>query len=134
MKNADVAAAFDLIADILEFQAANPFRVRAYRNAGADDPRSVRAGRRKSWPTEPQADRYRRHRRGTGRTRSKTLVETGKLPMLEELQAQVPQSVLALLRIPGVGPKKAAVLHKELKVAIARRTATPPARRTTSEN
>ncbi len=33
MKNADVAAAFELIADILEFQGANSFRVRAYRNA-----------------------------------------------------------------------------------------------------
>ncbi len=46
----------------------------------------------------------------------KTLVTTGKLPMLEELQAQVPPSVLTLLRIPGLGPKKAAVLHKELGV------------------
>ncbi len=33
MNNAEIAAAFDLVADILEFQAANPFRVRAYRNA-----------------------------------------------------------------------------------------------------
>ena len=45
-----------------------------------------------------------------------TLVKTGKLPLLEELQAQVPQSVLTLLRIPGLGPKKAAVLHKELGI------------------
>jgi DNA polymerase (family 10) len=36
--------------------------------------------------------------------------------MLVELQAQVPQSVMALLRIPGVGPKKAAALHKELGI------------------
>ncbi len=41
--------------------------------------------------------------------------------MLEELQAQVPQSVLALLRIPGLGPKKAAVLYNELKISHARR-------------
>jgi DNA polymerase (family 10) len=37
--------------------------------------------------------------------------------MLEELQSQVPQSVLALLRIPGLGPKKAAALHHELKIS-----------------
>ena len=36
--------------------------------------------------------------------------------MLEELQAQVPASVLTLLRIPGMGPKKAAALHKELGI------------------
>src|SRR5262245_23520401 len=36
--------------------------------------------------------------------------------MLDELKAQVPESVLALLKIPGVGPKKAAVLHKELGI------------------
>ena len=33
MNNRDVAAHFDEIADLLEFQNANPFRVRAYRNA-----------------------------------------------------------------------------------------------------
>ncbi len=44
------------------------------------------------------------------------MVATGLLPMLVELQAQVPASVLALLRIPGVGPKKAAALHKELGI------------------
>ncbi len=37
--------------------------------------------------------------------------------MRQELAAQVPASVLTLLRIPGVGPKKAALLYKELNVA-----------------
>jgi len=46
-----------------------------------------------------------------------TLCTTGSLPMLEELQAQVPQSVLTLLRLPGMGPKKAAVLFKELNIS-----------------
>ena len=32
------------------------------------------------------------------------LVTTGSLPMLDELKAQVPESVLALIKIPGVGP------------------------------
>jgi DNA polymerase (family 10) len=45
-----------------------------------------------------------------------TLVKTGTLPMLEELRQQVPQSVLELMRIPGVGPKKAAALHRELGI------------------
>jgi DNA polymerase (family 10) len=45
-----------------------------------------------------------------------TLVATGTFPMLDELQSQVPQSVLTLLRIPGMGPKKAATLYKELNI------------------
>ena len=46
-----------------------------------------------------------------------TLVETGSLPMLEELLAEIPESVLAILRVPGLGPKRAAQLYHELKVA-----------------
>ena len=44
------------------------------------------------------------------------LVKSGKLPMLEELRAQIPAGVMALLRIPGLGPKKAATLFKELNI------------------
>jgi DNA polymerase (family 10) len=42
---------------------------------------------------------------------------SGSLPMLEELLAEVPESVLAILRVPGLGPKRAAILFHELKVA-----------------
>src|SRR3954463_13456125 len=115
MTNSDIADAFDLIGDILDFQAANPFRVRAYRNGA----RTVRDYH------EPLASLA---AEGTARLKQiasigddlaikiVTLVSTGTLPMLEELKAQVPESVLALIRIPGVGPKKAAVLHKELGI------------------
>ena len=115
MKNAEIAAAFDLVADILEFQDANPFRVRAYRNAS-------RTIADLSEPLEKIAvdpDRKLTQISGIGADlaeKIKTMVATGSLPMLVELQAQVPQSVLALLRIPGLGPKKAAVLHKELGI------------------
>ncbi len=46
-----------------------------------------------------------------------TLVQTGSLPMLEELRREVPQSVLAILRVPGLGPKRAAQLYHDLKIA-----------------
>src|ERR1041385_8578768 len=115
MTNPEIADSFDLIGDILDFQGANPFRVRAYRNGA----RTVRDYH------EPLANLA-----GEGKDRLKqiagigddlatkivTLVTTGKLPMLDELKAQVPESVLALLKIPGVGPKKAALLHKELGI------------------
>ncbi len=45
-----------------------------------------------------------------------TLIATGSVPLLDELRAQVPPSVLDLMRIPGLGPKKAAVLQRELGI------------------
>jgi len=115
MTNKDIAAAFDLIGDILEFQNANPFRVRAYRNAarGIGD------------MTESVAEIVHDPAReltdlpGIGKDLAEKitqLVTTGHLKYLEELQTQIPSTVLALLRVPGMGPKKAAVLFKELGI------------------
>ncbi len=115
MKNSEIAAAFDLIADILEFQGANQFRVRAYRNAS----RTIGDLSESLEKITADPERKLTDIDGIGTDlaeKIKTLLATGKLPMLEELQAQVPQSVLAMLRIPGMGPKKAALLHKELGI------------------
>ena len=56
------------------------------------------------------------------------LVKTGELPMLQELLAETPQSVLAILRIPGLGPKRAAQLYRELKVSTLDELHAPPAK------
>ena len=115
-RTAQIADAFDLIGDILDFQGANPFRVRAYRN-GARTIRDYPEPLAAMVETEKeQADATSRASARTWRRRSSRWSTTGSLPMLEELQAQVPESVLALLRMPGVGPKKAAALHKELGI------------------
>ncbi len=114
MDNRQIAATFETIADLLEFQGANPFRVRAYRSGSrkiADFAESLAA-----WVE-----------RGDNLTtidgigddlakKIKSLVETGESPQLVELQSQVPESVLKLLRVPGLGPKKAALLFKELGI------------------
>ncbi len=116
MTNVQVAEVFDLVADILEFQGANPFRVRAYRNAA----RTVRDLSEPVAAIAADSERKLTDIEGIGDDLAEkiaTLVETGKLPMLEKLQGEVPESVLALMRIEGVGPKKAAALHKELGVA-----------------
>src|SRR5215471_18519571 len=115
MTNRDIAAAFDDVADLLEFQNANPFRVRAYRNAArriTDFAESL-----SSVVADPERDLT--EIEGIGKDLAEKiaeLVKTGKLAMLEELQAKVPAGVMALLRIPGLGPKKAAVLFNELKI------------------
>ncbi|MEN6451595.1 MAG: DNA polymerase/3'-5' exonuclease PolX [Thermoguttaceae bacterium] len=116
MTNHQIAAAFDQVADLLEFQGANAFRVRAYRNAARtihDLPESA---------AEIVADPNRSLMKieGIGKDLAEkivALIETGTLPMLEELLAEVPESVLAILRVPGLGPKRASQLHRELKIA-----------------
>jgi DNA polymerase (family 10) len=115
MTNARIADVFDEIADLLEVQGANPFRVRAYRNASrtlrdlAEPVAAIVAdGQRKLTDIE-----------GIGEDladKCATLVKTGELPQLNELRQAVPQGVRDLLRIPGLGPKKAAALHKELGI------------------
>jgi DNA polymerase (family X) len=116
MTNHEIAAVFEQIADLLEFQGANSFRVRAYRNAARtihDLPESAA-----DIASDPQ--RSLTDVEGIGKDLAEkvaTLVETGSLPMLEELMAEIPESVLAILRVPGLGPKRAAQLYRELKVA-----------------
>jgi DNA polymerase (family X) len=115
MNNRDVAALFDEIADLLDFQNANPFRVRAYRNAA----------RRLNDLSEPlaniAADPKREFTDITGIGKDLALkigevLETGSIAMLEELRAAIPGGVLAMVRIPGLGPKKAAALYKDLGI------------------
>jgi DNA polymerase (family X) len=116
MPNADIAAVFERVADLLEFKGANRFRIRAYRNGArtiGDLPESVAA-------IVADGDRKLTDLEGIGKdlaTKIETLLGTGSLPMLDELLEEIPESVLAILRVPGLGPKRAAVLYNELGVA-----------------
>jgi DNA polymerase (family X) len=115
MQNADVTRMFDDYADILEIQGANPFRVRAYRNAArvlGDLPESV---------ADIVNDPNRKLDKipGVGKDlaiKIDVIVKTGKFPQLEEARAEVPAGVVDMLRIGGLGPKKVAVLFKELSI------------------
>lgn len=115
MKNAEVARFFADLADLLEIQGANPFRVRAYRNAA----RTIES------LTDSVSDLARDPERdlddlpGIGKdlaSKIVTIVETGGLPMLEELREKIPPGVVDMLRLPNLGPKKVAALHEELGV------------------
>ena len=114
--NAQIAATLDEVADLLEFQGANAFRVRAYRN-GARAIRNLSQAVARLVEEDPQ---QLTDIEGIGESVAEkcvTLVRTGRLPQLESLLEEIPESVLTLLRIPGLGPKKAAVLHQQLGVA-----------------
>src|SRR4051795_3280812 len=115
MNNRDIATLFDEIGDLLEFQNANPFRVRAYRNAArriTDLPEPL--ANVAADPTRALTDID-----GIGKDlaqKIEELLETGSIAMLEQLRSEIPGGVLAMVRIPGMGAKKAAALFKELGI------------------
>src|SRR5436309_13946909 len=118
MQNPDIARVFDEVADLLEIQAANAFRVRAYRNAA----RTIR-----DYP-EPIAELVHSGSKdlteipGIGEDLAEKItgiVKTGALPLRKQLAAKLPAGLLDLLRIPGLGPKRVKLLHKKPKVKSA---------------
>jgi len=112
--NQTIATTFEQIADLLSLQDANPFRVRAYRNAArvigglqVDLAALLSAG--KPLPKLP----------GIGADLAEKIREiatTGRSELLEHLRLEVPPSVVDLLHVPGIGPKKARALYQELHV------------------
>lgn len=114
MTNEQIAKQLTQLADLLEFKGANPFRLRAYRNGAR-----IIGDMTESIASLVAGDADLTQFDGIGKGVSQKcveLVETGKLVQLEELLEEVPKSVLELLKIPGLGPKKAAVLFKEMNI------------------
>jgi DNA polymerase (family 10) len=114
VRNAQVAAVFDEIADLLELQQANPFRVRAYRNAA----RTLLA-----WPEEMAAwtvqGRDFDELPGIGKDLAGKIAEIlkhGSCDQLDRLRARFPRGITELLQIPGLGPKRVHTLYHELGV------------------
>lgn len=113
MDNGKIADHFDEMADLLEFRGENPFRVRAYRNGS----KAIRELGESVAAILGDADRKLEDIPGIGKTlvaKAEVLVETGALPQLEKLRGEVPEIVLSMARIPGLGAKKAVVLHDQL--------------------
>lgn len=112
--NAAIAAVFEQIADLLDIQGANPFRIRAYRNAA----RTIgELGVDVKTLLERGSDL--RDLPGIGddlAAKIREIAETGKSAFLERLQKQVPAGVAELLKIPGLGPKRVRALYQDLEV------------------
>ena len=115
MQNSEIARQFEELADLLEIQGANPFRLRAYRNAA----RTI-SGLPDSIQDIVESDpRELQDLPGIGKDLAEkivTIVETSTLPQLEELKEQIPADVVRMLDIPGIGPKKVAFLFSELSI------------------
>jgi len=115
MQNAEIARLLGEVADLLEISAGNPFKVRAYRNAGrtvADYPDPL-----SELVKDEAFDLTDLPGIGGGIAKEITaLLETGTLPQRQELVATIPPGLLDLLRIPGLGPKRVKLFHDQLKV------------------
>lgn len=108
----EVAGVLQEIAALLQLTDANTFKVRAYENAA----RSV-AGLEDLHQLLDE-DRL-QEVPGIGESIAEkiaTLVRTGRMPYHEELRAQLPAGLLEMMRIPGLGPKKAKALYDGLGI------------------
>lgn len=112
--NSDIARIFDEIADLLELQAANPFRIRAYRQAArmlSEQPRDIRA------MIAQGADLKALPGVGTDLADKITEIATyGNCALLDRLRAETPVQLRSLLRLPQMGPKRVRTLHEELGI------------------
>ncbi|HEY5261329.1 MAG TPA: PHP domain-containing protein, partial [Solirubrobacteraceae bacterium] len=113
LPNSAIADALEELGDLYELDGAIVHRVLAYRSAA----RSVReasvsvaglarAGRATELP-------------GIGATLQEkilALIETGTIPAAEKLRAKVPPGLIAITRLPGLGPKRARLLHSQLQI------------------
>ncbi len=113
--NAEFARIFREVAELLELSSANPFRVRAYLNAARvleESPRSVAELARR----DPAALR---ELPGIGDDlagKVEEIARTGSLAFLAELSRQAPPGAVALMHVPGIGPRKARQLSEGLGV------------------
>ena len=112
--NEDVAVVFEEIADLLEIENANPFRVRAYRNAA----RTIR-GLSRELSDLISAGKDLTALPGIGKdlaAKIREILDTGHAAALDKLHREIPASVEDLLKLPGLGPKRVKQLYHELDI------------------
>src|SRR5512136_204130 len=110
MKNKELADLFAKMADILEFKNENPFKISAYRRASRvlgdltqDIHEIAESGELKKFP-------------GIGEGMAQKIEEylkTGKISKYEEVKKGITDELIAMMEIPGMGPKTLAMIHKE---------------------
>jgi len=112
-RNSELAAQFDLLADLMELEGEDGFRIGAYRRAAAqirETPSSVAKLALEGRAKELQ---------GIGKTIEEKIVEVtrdGEIHALAKRKAVVPAEVTSFMRLPGLGPKTARRLWKELGI------------------
>jgi DNA polymerase (family 10) len=113
MRNGEIAEAFEELASLYELDGAVVYRVVAYRNA-------AKAIREAGVSVEELARQGRvTELAGVGKTIAEkidALLETGSIPSADKLKQRIPSGLVEITRIPGLGPKRAKLLHDELGI------------------
>jgi DNA polymerase (family 10) len=112
-KNVDLAAQFDLLADLMELEGADGFRIAAYRRA------ATRIKETGSSVAQLALDGRAKELQGIGKTIEQKIVEVvedGEIHALAKRKAEVPAEVATFMRLPGLGPKTARRLWRELGI------------------
>ena len=113
MRNGEIAEAFEELASLYELDGAVVYRVVAYRNA-------AKAIREAGVSVEELAKQGRAAElAGVGKTIAEkidALLETGSIPSADKLKQRIPAGLVEVTRIPGLGPKRAKLLHDQVGV------------------
>lgn len=112
--NSEIAEILTKVADLLDIRGENPFRIRAYRNAA----RTV-GSQGQSVASMLEEGKDLSELSGIGKDlagKIAEIVETGELSLLKDLAGETPAELTELLEIPGLGPKKSAVLFRKLGI------------------
>jgi DNA polymerase (family 10) len=112
-RNADVADQFDLLADLLELEGAESFRVLAYRRA------ATRMRETSGSIAQLALDGKAKELQGIGKTIEEKIVQIvdqGEIEALAKRRTTIPPEVVLFMRLPGLGPKTAARIWRELGV------------------
>ena len=112
-RNAEVADQFDLLADLLELEGAESFRILAYRRA------ATRMRETSGSVAQLALDGKAKELQGIGKTIEEKIVqivEHGEIEALAKRKSTVPPEVVLFMRLPGLGPKTAARIWKELDI------------------
>jgi DNA polymerase (family 10) len=114
MRNGEIAEAFEELASLLELDGAVVYRIVAYRNA-------AKAIREAGVSVAEMARRGRADElAGVGKTIAEkidALLETGSIPAADKLKQRIPSGLVSMTRIPGLGPKRAKLLHESLGIS-----------------
>jgi DNA polymerase (family 10) len=108
-----IISALEEIALLLELKGANPFKVRAYEN-GARALSNYEGDLAEGFESGELAEI-----KGVGKSllaEIEALLKTGESPALEELKKEVPEGLVEMMKVPGLGPKKVQVLHEKLGI------------------